>query len=130
MADLSSDRRGFLARGAIAAGAAMIAGGQRAAAAPPSALMGTAEPLRAIPMPAQVKAIEGVLHLPDADIGYWDTGGTGEAIILLHPMTGSARVWGYQQPVFAKEGYRVIGYSRRGYIGSSAGDKDKPGTAA
>jgi pimeloyl-ACP methyl ester carboxylesterase len=129
MADPSSDRRHFLVGGAIVAGAAMVAGARRANALP-SALMGNAEPLRAIPMPVQVKAIEDVLHLPDADIGYWDTGGAGEAIFLLHPMTGSAKVWGHQQPVLAKAGYRVISYSRRGYIGSSAGDRAKPGSGA
>lgn len=31
---------------------------------------------------------------------------------------GERRVLGYQQPVLAKAGYRVIGYSRRGYLKS------------
>jgi len=124
------DRRRFLAGGALA-GAALIVGGRfPALAAPPAALMGSAAPLRVIPMPAQARATEGVAHLPDTDLLYWDTGGSGEAIILLHPMTGSARVWGHQQPVFAKAGYRVISYSRRGYLGSSPGDAAKPGTSA
>ena len=43
------------------------------------------------------------------------TGG-GQPIVLLHPATGSGLIWAYQQPAFVKAGYRVIAYSRRGYI--------------
>jgi pimeloyl-ACP methyl ester carboxylesterase len=50
--------------------------------------------------------------------------------VLLHPATGSALMWVYQQPAFARAGYRVIGYSRRGYYGSDAAAKDNPGVAA
>lgn len=70
--------------------------------------------------PQQVAAKEGVAQLPGARLWYWDTGGKGEAVIFLHPGTGSGLIWGYQQPVFAQAGYRVIGYSRRGYYGSDA----------
>src|SRR5207302_8234037 len=86
-----------------------------------------ANPMRPIPIPAQVPAKDGMAQIPDTRLWYWDTGGLGQPIVLLHPATGSALIWGYQQPVFAKAGYRVIGYSRRGYINSAAGDKDKPG---
>lgn len=68
--------------------------------------------------PQQVPAKEGVAELPGTRLWYWDTGGNGEAIIFLHPGTGSGLIWGYQQPVFAQAGYRVIGYSRRGHYGS------------
>ena len=47
--------------------------------------------------------------------------------MFLHPATGSALIWGYQQPVFAKAGYRVIAYSRRGYYNSVPSSRDKPG---
>jgi len=47
-----------------------------------------------------------------------DTGGDGEAIVLLHAHTGSAANWGYQQRFFSEKGYRVIAYSRRGYYGT------------
>lgn len=87
-------------------------------------------PLRAIPLPTQAPAREAVAPIADGSLWYWDTGGPGEAVILLHPMTGSGKIWGYQQPVLARAGYRVIGYSRRGYVGSSAGDQANPGTAA
>jgi pimeloyl-ACP methyl ester carboxylesterase len=47
--------------------------------------------------------------------------------VLAHPATGSALIWGYQQPVFAKAGYRVIAYSRRGYYGSAPFDRNNAG---
>ena len=47
-----------------------------------------------------------------------------------HPASGSALIWGYQQPVFAKAGYRVIAYSRRGHYGSDPVPKEKPGSAS
>src|SRR2546428_5318981 len=45
----------------------------------------------------------------------------------LHPATGSALIWGYQQPVLAKAGYRVIAFSRRGYYNSAPFDPNNPG---
>ena len=50
--------------------------------------------------------------------------------MLLHPASGSALIWLYQQPVFAKAGYRVIGYSRRNYYNSELSPADNPGTAS
>lgn len=83
-----------------------------------------------IPIPEQVPAKEGVVKLTDVSLYYWDTGGSGTPIILFHPFTGSGKVWSYQQPAFAKAGYRVIGYSRRGFNSSETGPKDKPGTGS
>jgi len=80
-----------------------------------------------IPIPAQVPAQEGVAQLPDTKLWYWDTGGSGVPIVLLHPASGSGLIWSYQQPVFAKAGYRVIAYSRRGYINSAPFDRANPG---
>lgn len=82
------------------------------------------------PIPEQVKATEGMAPVGDARLWYWDTGGSGAPIVLFHPFTGSGRVWSYQQPVFARAGYRVIGYSRRGFERSESGPKDKPGTGS
>src|SRR5580765_5387639 len=90
----------------------------------------SAEPLAPIAIPPQAPAKEGIAVLPGTRLSYWDTGGNGEVILLLHPATGSQRIWSYQQPVFAKAGYRVIAYSRRGYGGSDPVPKDNPGTAA
>ena len=83
-----------------------------------------------IPIPAQAPAKEGWAQLADTRLWYWDTGGNGPPIVLLHPATGSGLIWGYQQPVFVKAGYRVIAYSRRGYYNSAPFDREKPGTGA
>ncbi|QDU96209.1 2-hydroxy-6-oxo-6-phenylhexa-2,4-dienoate hydrolase [Lignipirellula cremea] len=74
-----------------------------------------AELLTPLPIPAQVAAEEGHVKVAGASLWYWDTGGEGPAVVLVHPGTGSGLIWGYQQPVFAKAGYRVIGYSRKNY---------------
>jgi pimeloyl-ACP methyl ester carboxylesterase len=85
---------------------------------------------RPVPLPAQVPAREALAALPGTHLWYWDTGGNGTPIVLMHPATGSALIWGYQQPVFAKAGYRVIAYSRRSYYNSDALAKDAPGIAS
>jgi pimeloyl-ACP methyl ester carboxylesterase len=82
------------------------------------------------PVPPQAPAKEGFVQVPGAKLWYWDTGGSGEAIVLLHPHTGSALVWGYQQPVFAKAGYRVISFSRRGHVRSIVESATEVGAAA
>jgi pimeloyl-ACP methyl ester carboxylesterase len=89
-----------------------------------------ADPMLPVPMPAQAPAKEGIAALPGTHLGYWDTGGNGQAVVLLHPATGSARIWGYQKPAFAKAGYRVIAHSRRGYANSDPVPRDNPGTAS
>ncbi|HTB41219.1 MAG TPA: alpha/beta hydrolase, partial [Reyranella sp.] len=65
------------------------------------------------PLPAQVPMTEGIADLGNVKLWYWDTGGAGEVVVFLHPGSGSAEFFPYQQPVFAKAGYRVICYSRR-----------------
>ena len=86
-----------------------------------------ANSMKPIPIPAQVPAKDGVAQIPDTRLWYWDTGGPGVPIVLLHPATGSALIWSYQQPGFAKAGYRVIAYSRRGYYNSAPFDAKNPG---
>jgi pimeloyl-ACP methyl ester carboxylesterase len=86
--------------------------------------------LKPIPIPAQVPAKEGMAQIQDTRLWYWDTGGNGVPIVLLHPATGSALIWGYQQPVFAKAGYRVIAYLRRGYYNSAPFDSKNPGVGS
>ena len=85
-----------------------------------------------VPIPPQAPTTDGHVILPDATrIWYWDTGPTsGRPVVLLHAGTQSADGWLYQQPVLAKAGYRAIGYSRRGYRGSDAGDPANPGVGA
>lgn len=81
-------------------------------------------------MPVQATATEGLLDVGGARIWYWDTGGEGEPVVLVHPFSGSALIWGYQQPVLVQAGYRVIAYSRRGHFGSDVGSEENPGTGA
>ena len=113
----------------MAFGVALLIGACAAMRGGANAAM-TAEPMAPVPIPPQMPVKEGFAILPGTRLSYWDTGGNGEAIMLLHPATGSARIWGYQQPVFARSGYRVIAYSRRGYGGSDPVPKENPGTAA
>lgn len=122
-------RRGLLATatvvGATVALAMGVGDGRRALAASGPAVMWTP-----VPLPPQAPAKEGLAELPGTRLWYWDTGGTGAPVIFLHAGTQSGAGWGYQQPVFAKAGYRAIGYSRRGYRGSDAGDNSSPGVAS
>jgi pimeloyl-ACP methyl ester carboxylesterase len=104
---------------------ATLAGGSAAAQNPPDASASLM-----VPPPAPVPAKEALATLPDTRLWYWDTGGVGAPVVLIHPATGSGLIWGYQQPAFAKAGYRVIGYSRRSYYGSDPVPKDRPGIAS
>jgi pimeloyl-ACP methyl ester carboxylesterase len=74
-----------------------------------------------IPIPTQAAMTEGLADLGTAKIWYWDTGGSGEVVVFLHPGSGSAEFYPYQQPVFVNAGYRVISYSRRGHFRSETG---------
>jgi pimeloyl-ACP methyl ester carboxylesterase len=85
------------------------------------------DPLVPVPVPEQVPAKEGLAELPGTRLWYWDTGGNGTPVVFLHPATGSALIWLYQQPVFAKAGYRVIAYSRRNHYGSDVAQAADPG---
>jgi pimeloyl-ACP methyl ester carboxylesterase len=125
-ANLGINRRTALAGSAAAlALCAGAAGGVHTAVA-----QAAIDPLAPVPMPPQAPVKEGIAELADTRLWFWDTGGPGEPIVLLHPASGSGLIWGYQQPVFAKAGYRVISYSRRGYYGSAPADRAKPGIAS
>jgi pimeloyl-ACP methyl ester carboxylesterase len=117
--DTSSDN--FTRRQLLTGGLALGAGVKL------TATSGTDDP---IAIPAQAPAKTGLAQLADVKLWYWDTCGDGEPVVLLHPMTGSGLVWPYQQPVLAKSGYRVLGYSRRGFHNSEAGPADKPATGS
>ncbi|MBK1687217.1 alpha/beta fold hydrolase [Rubrivivax gelatinosus] len=79
---------------------------------------------------AQASVVEGTLSIGDARLRYWDTGGNGPAVVLLHPGTGNLMSWTRQQPALAGAGYRVIGYSRRGHAGSDSGPGAAPPAAS
>jgi len=83
-----------------------------------------------VPVPEPVPAAEGMIDVGGVRLWYWDTGGSGRPVVLLHSGSQSGAGWGYQQPVFARAGFRVIGYSRRGCFRSEAGNPDAPGSAS
>jgi pimeloyl-ACP methyl ester carboxylesterase len=85
------------------------------------------DPMAPVAIPEHVPAKEGFAELPGTRLWYWETGGSGTPVVFLHPATGSALIWLYQQPVFAKAGYRVIAYSRRNHYNSDLASEDEPG---
>ena len=117
------DRREAMALSAAAAAAGMGLVPAAPAGAAPRTLTPRLLPAQRswTPVPQQAPARDGMAPLPGVQLYYWDTGGDGEAVLLMHPITGSALVWGYQQPVFANAGYRVIAFSRRGFARSESG---------
>ena len=78
-------------------------------------IQGNEEP-EFLPVPQHNPAVEGMFKVsPEQDLYYWDIGGTGHVIVLIHPGRGSAFSWPYQQTTFADAGFRTIAYSRRGH---------------
>jgi pimeloyl-ACP methyl ester carboxylesterase len=64
--------------------------------------------------------------LPGVKLWFTDTGGSGVPVVLLHANTGTSATWQPQVEAFARAGYRVIAFDRRGW-GKSAAD---PATGA
>jgi pimeloyl-ACP methyl ester carboxylesterase len=127
------DRRTFLAAASlgIAVGANLSSLGMTQAQAQSLPLRTDSNaPFQHMPPAEQAPAKTGLVDIPGAQLFYWDTGGTGTPIVLMHPASGSAMIWAYQQAAFAKAGYRVIAYSRRGYAKSSPFDKANPGSGS
>lgn len=118
--------KGVMLATAVTASAGTLAPPARAADAERG---GPGDPPAPLPVPEQRPATEGFLEVPGGVLWYWDTGGTGTAVILQHAGTGSALAWPYQQPVLAGAGHRVIAYSRRGHFRSSAATPDDPPAA-
>ncbi|WP_086931881.1 alpha/beta fold hydrolase [Agarilytica rhodophyticola] len=130
---INNDRRDILTKAAAVATVVATGGISNNINAQPQNIASNAskEESKHIPIPKQAPAKEGVLSLSGgAGLYYWDTGGEGPAVVLSHPGRGSALTWPYQQPVFAKAGFRTIAYSRRGYFGSPAGSKNDTGNYA
>ena len=91
-----------------------------------SALVGGVAAAQSASAPRDARA-----DLPGVHLWFSDSGGNGVPIVFVHAATGSSQVWEYQRPVFAKSGYRVITYDRRGYGRSTADPAGpQPGTGA
>lgn len=126
MTTRNPNRRDLLAGGALMGAAVLASATATPAEAQKPAKKGTILPPRdpnpftVPPPPPALTAPAAIAKLDGVDIWYWDTGGPGEVVVLQHAMTGSGHVWGYQQQVFQKAGYRVIGYSRRSYRDTSS----------
>ena len=71
-------------------------------------------------------------ELPGVKLWFTDTGGSGVPLVLLHANTGTSAVWEPQIGAFARAGYRVIAFDRRGW-GKSIADAatgPQPGSIA
>jgi pimeloyl-ACP methyl ester carboxylesterase len=74
----------------------------------------------------------GYAALPGVKLWFVDTGGPGTPLILLHANTGTSEVWVRQIMDFARAGFRVIAFDRRGW-GKSLADPTsgpQPGSIA
>ncbi len=123
--DSGFTRRAALLTASSLVGAAMTAGAASGAVRERRLSAQSSWTLPTTPVPVR----EGTLEVGGARLWYWDTGGDGLPVILLHAATGSGAVWGYQQPVFVKAGLRVIGYSRRGHYRSEVAADADAGTS-
>jgi pimeloyl-ACP methyl ester carboxylesterase len=91
--------------------------------------------LAAAAMAASASAAEdggSYAELPGVKLWFTDSGGSGVPLVLLHANTGTSAVWEPQVGAFARAGYRVIAFDRRGY-GKSIADPatgPQPGTIA
>jgi len=65
------------------------------------------------------------VDLPGVKLYFTDSGGSGTPIVLLHSNTGNSDIWEPQMAAFAKAGYRVIAFDRRGW-GRSTPDPSGP----
>jgi pimeloyl-ACP methyl ester carboxylesterase len=91
-----------------------------------SVLIGAVLALISILAPSFAAAENGMYaNLPGVKLWFTDSGGSGTPIVLLHSNTGNSDIWEPQIAAFAKAGYRVIAFDRRGW-GRSAADPSGP----
>ena len=81
---------------------------------------------------AQATAAGRYVELPGVKLWIADTGGAGAPIVLMHANTGTSESWEAQAAAFARQGYRVIAFDRRGWGKSQAepATGPQPGTVA
>lgn len=66
------------------------------------------------------------VDLPTVRLWMIDSGGTGEAVVLLHPRTGNSDFWQYTVPALADAGYRAIAIDNPGWGKSVVHDAQNP----
>jgi non-heme chloroperoxidase len=64
------------------------------------------------------------LVVADATLFYEDAGGSGRAVVFMHPASGSSAAWRFQLQPFADAGIRCITYDLRGWGRSRASEAD------
>jgi pimeloyl-ACP methyl ester carboxylesterase len=80
----------------------------------------------AAPSAAAAQEAGAYAELPGVNLWFTDTGGDGVPIVLLHANTGTSAAWEPQVGAFARVGYRVIAFDRRGYGKSTARPETGP----
>lgn len=125
--DATLDRRALLTALAAVAACSACPRSLAAAATPAATALPPQRSWSAVP--AQAPATDHMIDVGGVRLSAWDTGGTGETVVLMHPGTGSAAIWGYQQPALVQAGYRVIAYSRRGHGTSGRGPDNDSASA-
>src|ERR1700674_5386818 len=63
------------------------------------------------------------VELAGARLWFEDSGGTGVAVVFVHPAATTSECWVYQVEAFTRAGYRCITYDLRGW-GKSQMDAD------
>ena len=83
--------------------------------------------------PTQPEALAGdYANFLGVKLWYVDSGGDGTPVVLLHANTGTVVAWQHQITTFAKAGFRVIAFDRRGWGNSQADAStgEQPGSVA
>lgn len=78
------------------------------------------------PLPPTPPLTRGVARLADGAALHWWDSGCGVPLIINHAHSGTGEDWGHQIGPLSAAGYRVIGWTRRGYAPSTRGTG--PGT--
>lgn len=81
---------------------------------------------------SSASAAEAYAELPGVRLWYFDSGGSGVPVILLHANTGTIANWAKQIPALTEAGFRVIAFDRRGWGKSfaEASTGPQPGSIA
>ena len=82
--------------------------------------------LAAVPGARADDAAGAFVDLPNVRLWVTDTGGSGDAVVLLHANTGTSENWDKQTPALLQAGYRVIAFDRPGWGKSVVHDGQKP----